>query len=128
MRAKDALGRYGERLASRHLEAAGYTVLARNWRSPERDAPGELDLVALIGEALVVVEVKTRRHDGCGSPLEAVTPRKLQQVRKLTAVWLAAARAEGVDLPPLGSVRIDVVAVRVPRSGAASVVHLRGVG
>ena len=56
MRAKDALGRYGEDAAVRHLVAAGYDVLARNWRC----AAGEIDIVARDGRSLVICEVKTR--------------------------------------------------------------------
>ena len=117
MRAKDAVGRYGESVAARYLLAAGWEVLDRNWRG--RD--GELDIVARQAGALVVVEVKTRRGLGFGHPAEAVTPRKLARLRRLTAQWLAAH-----DAHPC-SIRIDVIAVLVPRSGAARVEHLVGV-
>ena len=117
MRAKDAVGRYGEDVAAAFVARAGWTVLARNWRCAE----GELDLVALDGDELVAVEVKTRRTSTYGSPAEAVTHRKLARVRRLTARWLrehdVAAR----------SVRVDVIAVVVPRQGAAQVEHLTGV-
>ena len=68
MHAKDALGRYGEDLAVRHLESLGMTVVARTWRC----ALGELDIVARDGARLVVCEVKTRRTDRFGAPVEAV--------------------------------------------------------
>ncbi|OJV83017.1 MAG: hypothetical protein BGO37_13195 [Cellulomonas sp. 73-92] len=117
MRAKDAVGRYGEDVAARHAVALGWTVLDRNWRC--RD--GELDLVALDGTELVAVEVKTRRSDRFGPPSLAVTPDKLARVRRLTARWLAAH-----DVHP-ASVRVDVVAVVVPARGAPLVDHLTGV-
>lgn len=117
MRAKDAVGRYGERVAVAHLLAAGWEVLDRNWRG----RCGELDVVALEGGELVVVEVKTRTGDGFGHPAEAVTATKLARLRRLTGEWLHAH-----DLRPTG-VRIDVVAVRTSRRGAATVEHLRGV-
>lgn len=117
MRAKDAVGRYGEDVAVRHALALGWTVLDRNWRCRE----GELDLVALDGTELVAVEVKTRRSDRFGHPSLAVTPDKLARVRRLTALWLAAH-----DVHP-ASVRIDVVAIVVPGRGAPVVDHLAGV-
>lgn len=117
MRAKDALGEYGERVAARHLLAQGMTVLERRWRC----ALGELDIIAVDGDCLVVCEVKTRRSIAAGYPVEAVTPQKLARLRRLAAVWLAA--HEG-SFP---QVRIDVVAVRVPRRGGPVVDHLRGV-
>ncbi len=117
MRAKDAVGRYGERVAAAYLADAGWQVLDRNWRC----RAGELDIVALHGTELVVVEVKTRTGDGFGHPAEAVTARKLARLRRLAAQWLAAH-----DLRPTG-VRVDVIAVRTARSGPARVEHLAGV-
>ena len=64
-----ALGRYGEVLAARHLVERGMVVLDRNWRCPL----GEIDLVLRDGDTLVVCEVKTRTSHDYGSPHEAVT-------------------------------------------------------
>src|SRR5699024_2102009 len=72
-------------------------------------------------DELVVVEVKTRSGDAFGHPAEAVTHAKLLRLRRLAAQWLAAH-----DVRPRG-VRIDVVAGRTARRGAASVEHLTGV-
>jgi putative endonuclease len=117
MRAKDAVGRYGERVAGRFLQDSGWTLLDRNWRGVD----GELDIVALDGDVVVVVEVKTRRGTGFGHPAEAVTARKLARIRRLTGQWLAEHDARPA------SVRIDVVAVQVQLRGAATVEHLVGV-
>lgn len=122
--ARAAVGRYGERVAERSLLAAGWQVLDRNWRSPEREAPGELDIVALDpAGVVVVVEVKTRRGHGCGSPLEAVTPDKLRRLRRLAGLWCRHHGTAGAS-----GLRIDVVGVDVPRAGAARLTHVRGVG
>ncbi|GAA1970592.1 YraN family protein [Isoptericola halotolerans] len=117
MGAKDAVGRYGERVAARYLTGRGYEVIDRNWRGTR----GELDLVTRHGDTLVVVEVKTRRGTGYGHPAEAVTRAKLDRIRRLTGEWL---HTHGV---PWLEVRVDVVAVVVARAGAARVEHLRGV-
>ncbi|RHA41982.1 YraN family protein [Cellulomonas rhizosphaerae] len=117
MRAKDAVGRYGEDVAAQHVLEAGWQVLDRNWRC--RD--GELDLVGLDGDELVVVEVKTRRSTAYGHPAEAVTRLKLARVRRLAAAWLAAHDQR------VASVRVDVIAVLLPPRGAAVVEHLVGV-
>ena len=59
-----ALGLAGEDRAARHLAGKGWKILARNWRPPGADRGLELDIVALHGDSLVFVEVKTRRVAG----------------------------------------------------------------
>lgn len=117
MRAKDRLGRWGEDVAVQWLTAAGMRVVDRNWRG----ARGELDIVAVDGDDLVVVEVKTRSGPAFGHPAEAVDGRKLANLRRLTGQWIAEHGHRS------GEVRIDVVAVRADRSGPSRVEHLRGV-
>lgn len=117
MRAKDALGRYGEDVAARHLAASGLVLLARNWRCPE----GEIDIVARDGDVLVVCEVKTRRDTSHGTPVEAVTPKKAERLRVLAVRWMAAHAARP------RAVRFDVVAVLAAGRGPAVVDHRRGV-
>jgi putative endonuclease len=114
--ARVALGEYGERVAARHLAGLGMRVLDRNWRC---DA-GEIDLVLRDGDVLVVCEVKTRVSDACGTPHEAVTPDKLDRLKRLALLW---AEAHGVHPP---DTRIDLVAVHRPARGAAVVEHVPG--
>ncbi len=115
-----ALGEYGERLAARELENRGLTVIDRNWSCPH----GEIDLVALDGETLVVVEVKTRRSTRFGSPAEAVVPAKLARLRRLTWLWLEEHRDQ---VPAYASVRIDVVAIWCAGRQLVRFEHLAGV-
>lgn len=53
------LGKNGENFAVEFLEGKGYQIIARNWRCGNN----ELDIVALDGDILVFVEVKTRFSD-----------------------------------------------------------------
>ena len=64
MRAKDAVGRYGEDVAEAHVRDRGWDVLDRNWRT--RD--GELDLVALDGDELVVSRSRPVGRSRSGTP------------------------------------------------------------
>ena len=79
MRAKDVLGRRGEDLAADFLQAHGMRIVERNWRCPE----GEIDIVALDGDALVIAEVKTRKSLAFGHPFEAVGADKLARLHRL---------------------------------------------
>lgn len=119
MAKKDGVGRYGERVAWWHVRERGWAVLDTNWRG--RD--GELDIVALDGDVLVVVEVKTRSGHGFGHPAEAVTPRKLARIKRLTGQWLTTYR----DRPRFSAIRIDVIAVTLQQQGRAVVEHLESV-
>jgi putative endonuclease len=118
---RTAVGRYGEDIAVRHLTESGMEVLARNWRCDL----GEIDVIARDGSTVVVCEVKARRGLDYGTPLEAVTARKMVRLRRLATRWVAEWVAETGEDPP--EVRIDVVSVLLRRHGAAMVEHLRGV-
>jgi putative endonuclease len=111
------VGRYGERLAGRHLIAHGLVLVDRNWRCPS----GEIDLVTREGPVLAFVEVKTRRGRRFGVPAEAVGVQKARRLRRLAGQWLAAHGAP--DRPQL---RFDVVSVLLGTDTVA-VEHLRGV-
>jgi putative endonuclease len=50
------LGNLGEELVATYLKQQGFSIVARNFRIKQ----GELDIVALKGELLACVEVKTR--------------------------------------------------------------------
>jgi putative endonuclease len=128
-RASDSggLGRYGEEVAAAYLVAAGLMIVARNWRCRE----GEVDIIALDGDVLVICEVKTRRGVGFGTPLDAVTPAKAARLRRLAVRWLTDQRTGEVttaaeEFARYTEVRFDVVSVLRPLSGATSVEHLRG--
>lgn len=120
MAAKDELGRSGEDRAARHLTDLGFAVVDRNWRC----AQGELDIVAVRGRELVVVEVKTRRTERFGHPLEAVDGRKLARLWRLAGAWASAhpALARGRRL------RLDLIALTGPDPASARVEHLEDVG
>lgn len=118
MAEKDEVGRQGEQVAVDYLTERGYRVLDRNWRC----RLGEVDIVALDGRELVVVEVKARRSLAFGDPLEGVTDAKFTRLCLLAGAWRRAHPA----IRPRGS-RIDLVGVLLPRHGYPTIDHLRGV-
>jgi putative endonuclease len=118
MKAKDLFGRQGEILASDFLVAQGMRIVDRNWRCPE----GEIDIVAIDGDTLVVAEVKTRRSLDYGHPFEAVGTAKLARLHRLAHSWSREHELR------LAHRRVDVVAVVDDGIGEPVLEHLRGVG
>ncbi len=102
-----ALGRRGERAAEKHLKRNGYRIVARNYRA----AGAEIDLVAIDGDTLVFVEVKTRRSHTAGAPEDAVDARKQIRMRRAAEVFAAQYRAGETTM------RFDVVAIDAAGDG-----------
>ena len=103
---RQGLGRRGEELAARHLEARDYQIVAQNWRCET----GELDLVAREDECLVMVEVRTRRGRSMGSPEESITATKQARLVVLGEAYVQESNWTG-------DWRIDVVAIEMDRRG-----------
>ena len=95
------LGQNGEDIACDYLTKQGYKILERNVRF-SREC--ELDIIALDKNTLVAVEVKTRKTGSLGSPLEAVTKTKLQNIKKGLIYYLT-------ENNNYKSYRIDVVSI-----------------
>jgi putative endonuclease len=113
----------------------GYTVVARNWRTPRRR--GEIDLVAWDGDVLCFIEVKTRTSRDIKPAEAAVGRAKRREI-------VAMAREYRRRLRPGITVRFDVVSIYFEagcepvcelfknayswRSARQSVTHLMGRG
>ncbi len=66
------LGERGERAAARYLKRLGYKIVF----SRHRLRFGEVDIIAVNGQTVVFVEVKTRRDASRGRPSEAVDAKR----------------------------------------------------
>jgi putative endonuclease len=95
------LGADGEKAAEEFLRRRRYTIVERNYRC----RAGEVDLIALDGTTIVFVEVKTRRGEGFGTPLDAVDRRKQRQVCRAAQQFIAERRLQDREA------RFDVVGV-----------------
>ncbi|MEX0787816.1 MAG: YraN family protein [Anaerolineales bacterium] len=101
------LGDRGERKAEAFLLTLGYQILERNWNA----RGGELDLIALDGETIVMVEVKLRSRRAWAPPEDSVTRSK--QRRLIETAWAYLEKSGGMDR----DWRIDVVAIETTASG-----------
>lgn len=100
MKTKKELGAWGEGLAAEYLLKAGYKIVARNWHFGKE----EIDIIARMGDVLVIVEVKARENDAFGNPEEFVSNG--QQKRLINA---AEAYVLERDLDV--NVRFDIIAI-----------------
>ena len=103
-------GRRGEEAAYFYLRRLGYTMVARNFRSPR--CRGEIDLIGWEDDMLCFVEVKTRTTRDV-KPGEAAVDR---HKRRLVA---AVVREYLRRLPPSCQWRFDVVSVYYETSKAS---------
>lgn len=108
-------GSQGERLACRYLEAQGFVILARNFRS----RAGEVDIVGRDSETTVFVEVKERHGTSHGEAVEAVTLGKRQRIVRAARLFAAT---RGLSDSPL---RFDVVAIDWSAAGEPRIRHDR---
>lgn len=102
------LGYQGEDYAADYLVGLGYTIVARNWRCKT----GEIDLIAVDKNELVIVEVRTRRGaEAVTQAAESITPQKQARLYRLAEACTAENKVENIN-----SVRIDVVAVGIEKT------------
>lgn len=114
-RKRDDLGKRGERTAEKHLKRLGYKILERNLRVGRN----EIDLLALDGDTLVFVEVRSRTSDEPVSPVDSVGPRKQAHLRKAARRFVATLDRDDLYM------RFDVVGVLLPVGGTEEITVYR---
>jgi putative endonuclease len=96
-----SVGKNGEEIAKTFLEKRGYKILEMNRHFSKLC---EIDIIALDKNTLVFVEVKTRKTDICGHPLEAITATKYNHIKQGLYIYLQ-------ENPQYKKYRIDAVSV-----------------
>jgi putative endonuclease len=78
-------GAQGEARVAKYLQEIGYELIEKNWRIHG----GEIDLIFRHPDGRIIfTEVKSRRSEAYGHPLEAITTAKAQRMRRLALAWL----------------------------------------
>ncbi len=106
-------GKMGEQMAARYLTDKGYIILEHNYRRGHL----EIDLIALDGDELVIVEVKSRAYDTILQPEEAVDHMKRLALIRLANEYVKTHGSKE-------NVRFDIVTI-VSREGGAEIKHLK---
>jgi putative endonuclease len=94
-------GKTGEDLAEKLLVESGYKIIKRNFRFGK----GEIDIVALDGNCLVFVEVKTRRNLEFGEPEYSITKSKIKQLKRIAEAYYYINKIENQEC------RFDVITI-----------------
>ena len=95
-----SVGNAGETRAAEYLESLGYSIIERNFRAKV----GEIDIIALKEDVVVIVEVKTRASEKFASASDYVTRAKQRKLKNTALMWMKIRQCE----PPL---RFDVIEV-----------------
>ena len=106
-------GKMGEQMAATYLTDKGYIILEHNYRRGHL----EIDLIALDGDELVIVEVKSRAYDSILQPEEAVDHKKRQALIRLANEYVKSHNRKE-------NVRFDIVSV-VSNANGTGIKHLK---
>ena len=107
------LGTEGECIAAAYLTSKGYVILERNWLRKRK----EVDIIAMDGKTLVMVEVKTRSTQSFGEPAEFVGIKKQKNLIEAANMYIDETAIDA-------ETRFDVMSV-VKESKDISVRHIK---
>ncbi|MBI3510326.1 MAG: YraN family protein [Bacteroidetes bacterium] len=114
MEEKISIGKWGELEAVRLLRSKGYHILDVNWIFLHL----EIDIVAMDGEQLVIVEVKTRSTNRHGEPEMFVNKKKQSRLVRAANLYLQHKHLTN-------EVRFDVVGI-VRANNRLTTQHIAG--
>lgn len=100
---KRSVGAYWEGRVTEYLRMQGYTILYRNYRTRY----SEIDIIAQDRKELTFIEVKYRKDNSAGDPLEAVTYSKQNKIYNAARFFL---KENGYDVENT-SIRFDVIGI-----------------
>lgn len=80
------IGQEAEKQAAKYLQKQGFKIIDRNWRTRWC----EIDIIASKNKIIYFTEVKYRSSANCGTGLDYITPKKMQQMAFAAEFWLSA--------------------------------------
>ncbi len=93
-------GKHYEDLACEYLLSIGYRILERNYHCRF----SEIDIIALEGDTLVIVEVKGAKNTTFGFPEERFSRKKLDRLQRCARVYM---KERGID----ADFRIELITI-----------------
>ena len=107
------IGNHGEKRAAACLEAKGFQIIERNWRTKR----GEIDIIAVKNDILAFVEVKTLPNGTLDMIQRELNYQKRQRIIKTSKRFLLKHREYNNSY-----VRFDVIVIDMP--GLEPVYHI----
>lgn len=101
MKIANPVGKKGEDRAAAYIHEKGYRLVEMNYRKNYT----EIDLIATKDNTLVFFEVKTRISGAYGTPFEAITKDKINNLVRTAQLY----QAYNKELPK--SMRIDAIGI-----------------
>ena len=105
-------GKLGEQLAADYVVTLGYKILERNWRYSR----SEIDLIAMDGSILVLIEVKTRSYDFFGTPETFVSDQKELLMHEAASVYMEKINHDW-------EFRFDIIGILLNKNGTHKLEH-----
>ena len=111
------VARIGEEIATNYLKKIGYKIIERNLRK----GYGEIDIISVVNNVLVVVEVKTRTTNLYGGAIEAISYGKLQKIIRTCQYY----KMLQPKLPE--AMRIDAILIDLENNEAKNIQHIENI-
>lgn len=86
-----SIGSEAEHLVANHLIEHGHFILDMNWKTKWC----EIDIISKKDNTVFLTEVKYRKISNWGSGLEAITTKKLSQMKFAAELWMASQKWTG---------------------------------
>lgn len=96
---KRDFGSKGEDIACEYLIENGYEILERNKHFSRLC---EIDIIAKFKNRIIFIEVKTRKNMAFGSPIEAITKSKYQNIRTGILSYISENRIKQYQIDVIG--------------------------
>ncbi|MBS1571832.1 MAG: YraN family protein [Bacteroidetes bacterium] len=106
-------GKQAEDFSVTFLQEKGYEIIARNFFYQK----GEIDIIALFNNQIIVVEVKARNSTIFQEPYEAVNKRKIKLIVSAADAFVQARNIKE-------TVRFDIISVLKEKDGKLNATHI----
>lgn len=92
-------GNKGEDLACEYLTKNGYEILERNKHFSKLC---EIDIIAKYKNKIIFIEVKTRKSDAFGTPMEAITKTKYNNIKTGVLSYIQENKIKNYQIDAIG--------------------------